>query len=124
MRIIVTGDQMTLLRLLIAFLLVCVFYAPVIISAVQVWQLYTVPVKDAQHLPPPAAGPQVALQFVSGRDDAERDPITERFAEMTRAMHETSRLPAQAPPPGRAPHLQDRSKVFTVGVAAGRKPPR
>jgi hypothetical protein len=47
MRIIVTGDQMTLLRLLIAFLLVCVFYAPIIISAVQVWQLYTVPVKDA-----------------------------------------------------------------------------
>jgi hypothetical protein len=122
MRIIVTGDQMTLLRLLLAFLLVCVFYAPIIISAVQVWQVYTVPVKDARPLPPPAAGPQVALQFVSGRDEA--DPITERFAEMMRAMHETSRLPAQAPPPGRAPHLQDRSKVFTVGVAAGRKPPR
>jgi hypothetical protein len=58
---------------------------------------------------------------VSGRDDVEPVPINERFSEMIRTIRETSRLPLPMPLAGRAPHLQDQSKRFTVGVAAGRK---
>jgi hypothetical protein len=77
---------------------------------------------EAQPLPPPATAPQVAFQFASRRDDVEREPIKERFTEMMRAVQETSRLSPPTLPSGRAPHLQDQSKRFTVDVVAGRKP--
>jgi hypothetical protein len=114
---------MTLLRWLIALFLVGLFYAPIIISAVQIWQL-CIQSMPAQPLSPLITEPQVALQLVAARDDVEHDLINDRFSPMMTAMRETSRLPPYTPPTGRPPHLQDQGKRVTVGVVAGRKSTR
>jgi hypothetical protein len=113
---------MTLSRWLVALFLLGLFYAPIMVSAVQVWQLYIAPM-PAQPLPPSITEPRVALQLAAARDDAEHD-LNDRFSPVMKTVRETSRLLPYMPPTSPPPRLQDQGKRVTVGVVAGRKSTR